>query len=240
MKAMLLAAGEGTRLRPITEALPKPMVPVADKPILQHNVEMLARYGIREIAINLHHCPQVVTSHFGDGSRFGVSTTYSYEPELLGTAGAVKKLEALFSQDTFFVIYGDNLLKCDLERMLHFHRDHSGLATIALHYRRDVTQSGVVALDDQDRVTRFVEKPRAGDAFSHWVNAGILVLEPAVLQHIPPCIPFDFGKQVLPELLKAGEKLYGYRLTGDEGIWWIDTPDDLAYVQRRFQEAECQ
>ncbi len=270
MNALLLAAGEGTRLRPLTEKLPKPMIPIAGKPILQHNVELLARHGIREIAINLHHCPEVVRSHFGDGSRFGVSITYSYEPELLGTAGAVKKLESFFqdttksviarsdperaervegcdeaipklergdcfaslamtraNQSPFLVLYGDNLIHCDLHRLLAFHQERAGIATLALHYRDDVTHSGVVTLDGNDRVLQFVEKPRADQIPSHWVNAGVLVLEPKVLDHIPAGVPSDFGKDILPHLLEQGERLYGYRLTGDEGIRWIDTLEDL-------------
>ncbi|MBI4790451.1 MAG: nucleotidyltransferase family protein [Chloroflexi bacterium] len=232
MNALLLAAGEGTRLRPLTEKLPKPMIPIAGKPILQHNIELLARHGIREIAINLHHCPEVVRSHFGDGSRFGVSITYSYEPELLGTAGAVKKLGTSFFQDTFLVIYGDNRIECDLHRLLAFHQARAGIATLALHYREHVTHSGVVALDGSDRVLQFVEKPRANQIPSHWVNAGVLVLEPRVLDHIPAGVPSDFGKDILPHLLEQGERLYGYRLTGDEGIRWIDTPADLERVRQ--------
>lgn len=234
---MLLAAGEGTRLRPLTEKLPKPMILIAGKPILQHNVELLARHGIREIAINLHHCADEVTSHFGDGSRFGVSITYSYEPELLGTAGAVKKFESFFQDipstlplvagQAFLVVYGDNWIECDLARLIAFHQARAGIATLALHYREDVRHSGVVALDGSDRVLQFVEKPRADQIPSHWVNAGILVLEPKVLDHIPASVPSDFGKDVLPHLLEQGERLYGYRLTGDEGIRWIDTPEDL-------------
>jgi mannose-1-phosphate guanylyltransferase len=235
MRVLLLAAGEGARLRPLTEKLPKPMIPIGGKPILEHNVESLACHGIHEIAINLHHCPDVVMNHFGNGSRFDVNITYSYEPELLGTAGAAKKLEYYF-QETFLVIYGDNLIDCDLKRLFSFHDEHSGMVTIVLHHRDDVSNSGVVSIDAQDRVTRFVEKPKIDQISSHWVNAGILVLEPEVLQYIPPGIPSDFGKEILPYLLKEGKKLYGYRLKEGEKIWWIDTPADLEYVQRMFKE----
>ena len=233
---MLLAAGEGARLRPLTEKLPKPMIPIAGKPILEHNVELLAQHGIHEIAINLHHCPDVIAKHFGDGSRFGMSITYSYEPEVLGTAGAVKKLESYF-QDTFLVIYADNLIKCDLKRLLSFHKKHQGVATIALHFRDDVVQSGVAVLDAEDRLTLFVEKPQPAYVSSHWVNAGVLVLEREVLGHIPPGIASDFGREILPRLLEKGERLYGYRLRQEEGPWWIDTLADLQHVQGIFKEA---
>jgi NDP-sugar pyrophosphorylase family protein len=202
---------------------------------LQHNVELLARHGIREITINLHHCPDVVTNYFGDGSRFGVSITYSHEPELLGTAGAVKKLESFF-QDTFLVIYGDNLIECDLHRLLAFHQERAGIVTIALHYRDDVTKSGVVALDEFNRVLRFVEKPQANQVLSHWVNAGVMVLEPGIFKYIPPAVPLDFGKNILPNLLEQGEKVYGYWLDDGEKVWWIDTPTDLERIKNTFTE----
>ena len=235
MKALLLAAGEGSRLRPLTEKLPKPMISLSGKPILEHNIELLVHHDIREIAINLHHYSEVVTDHFGDGSRFGVRITYSYEPELLGTAGAVKKLESHF-QDTFLVIYSDNWIDCDLKRLLSFHHDHAGMATIVLHHRDDVSNSGVVAIDSKDRITRFVEKPKSSEILSHWVNAGVLVLEPKVLKYIPTGIPSDFGKEILPHLLEQGAELYGYRIRDSERIWWIDTPADLERMERIFKE----
>ena len=237
MKALLLAAGEGKRLRPLTEELPKPMIPVAGKPILEHNINFLARWGIRKIAINLHHCPEVVMNHFGEGLGFGVDITYSYEPELLGTAGAVKKLERFFDE-TFLVIYGDNVIDCDLKRLIAFHHEHGGIATIALHYRDDVSQSGVVVLNGNDRVIHFLEKPHADRAISHWVNAGILVLEKEVLNYIPSHTSSDFGREVLPGLLGQGERLYGYRLGEGEEIWWIDRIEDLDHVLNSFKGIE--
>ncbi len=234
MKALLLAAGEGTRLRPLTDNMPKPMVPIAGRPILEHNIRLLAQYGVREIAINLHHRPDVIKNHFGDGSPFGVQLTYSDEPELLGTAGAVKKLESFF-QDTFFVVYADNLIRCNLTRLLNFHHQHGGVATVALFHRDDVTQSGMVGLDEHDRVTRFVEKPAADQIFSHWVSAGLLVLEPELVKQIPSGVPVDFGREVLPQLLASGQRLYGYRMGPDEHLWWIDTTADLERVQKILQ-----
>jgi len=233
MKALLLAAGEGKRLRPLTEKLPKPMVPVAGKPILEHNINFLSGWGIREIAINLHHCPEVVTNHFGDGSEFGVTITYSYEPELLGTAGAVKKLEHFF-EETFLVFYADNLINCDMAHLLIFHRAHQGIGTIVLHHRDDVSQSGIAILGQFDRVTQFMEKPQEDKVRSHWVSSGIFVLEPEVFKYIPSRIPSDFGKEVLPELLRQSERLYGYRLRADEKIWWIDRVEDYERVQAIF------
>jgi NDP-sugar pyrophosphorylase family protein len=233
MKAFLLAAGEGKRLRPLTEKMPKPMIPVAGKPILEHNIKFLARWGIHEIVINLHHCPEVVKNHLGDGSGFGVHITYSYEPELLGTAGAVKKFEKFF-ENAFLVIYGDNLINCDLIRLLSTHRRYQGIGTIVIHYRDDVSQSGVVVLDDDERIAQFLEKPEADQLVGHWVNAGVFVLETEVFKYIPPDKPSDFGKEILPNLLRQNKALYGYKLRDGEEIWWIDRMEDYERVQTIF------
>jgi mannose-1-phosphate guanylyltransferase len=229
-EAMLLAAGKGTRLRPLTETVSKCMVPIAGRPLLEHNVEWLRKYGVTRLVINLHHLPEAVMSHFGDGSRYGVHIDYSIERELLGTAGAVKKVAGLFN-GPFFVWYGDNLSTCRLDRLWEAHRASGGVATIALHYREDPTQSGIVELDERDRIARFLEKPRAEEVFSHWVSAGIFVLEPEVLEMIPPEGAQDFGRDIFPALLERGAKLAGYRMAEDESLWWVDTAADLRRVE---------
>jgi NDP-sugar pyrophosphorylase family protein len=229
-KAMLLAAGKGTRLRPLTDTVSKCMVVIAGKPILEHNIERLKSYGVTDIVINLHYQPESIITHFGDGSRFGVRLTYSFEPELLGTAGAVKQVAAMFDAP-FFVWYGDNLSDCRLDHLWRLHVARSGVATIALHHRDDPTQSGIVELDDNDRVVRFLEKPRAEQIFSHWVSAGILVLEPRLLDAIAANEPTDFGREVFPKLLEQGEVIFGYRMAADEHLWWIDTLADYESVR---------
>jgi len=229
MKAMLLAAGEGRRLRSLTDRIPKPMLRIAGRPILEYNIRLLAYYGFREIIINLYHCPEVVTDYFGDGSRWGVSIRYSLEEKLLGTAGAVKRVQAFFDQ-TFLVMYGDNLTNCNLNALLARHRATSAMATVALFYRQDVSASGVAVLSEEDRIRRFIEKPQMNSVSSHWVNAGLLVLEPQVLQFIPEDHPVDFGYDVLPALIAEGLPVFGYRMT--EKLWWIDTPE--AYEQVRL------
>jgi NDP-sugar pyrophosphorylase family protein len=228
---MLLAAGLGTRLNPLTDTISKCMIPIAGKPLLEHNIGVLRSYGVTDLVINLHHLPQTVMNHFGDGSGFGIRLTYSVEPELLGTAGAVKKVEEFFD-GPFFVWYGDNLSTCRLDRLWQVHQSKRGVATIALHYREDPTQSGIVGLDENDRVTRFLEKPRADQVFSHWVNAGILVLEREVLESIPAESAADFGRDVFPALLERDSAIFGYRMAEDESLWWIDMPDDLARVEQ--------
>jgi mannose-1-phosphate guanylyltransferase/phosphomannomutase len=269
MKAMILAAGQGTRLRPLTERIPKCMVLLGGKPLLEYTIEWLRRYGVTEIIINLYHLPEAIRGYFGDGQKWGVRITYSLEDRPLGTAGGVKNVERFLvvspvepfngpfgsaqgkpfgsAQDKpvelhsersrtaqgrpFFVWYGDNLSTCDLSRLYQFHQAKGSLATIALHHRDDPTQSGIAALDEDDRIVRFLEKPGSQEVFSHWVSAGIFVLEPQVLDAIPLEGTPDFGRDVFPALLTAGKPLYGYRMSGDEGLWWIDTLEDLRRVE---------
>jgi mannose-1-phosphate guanylyltransferase len=234
-RAMLLAAGEGTRLRPFTETVPKCMLPVAGKPVLEHNIEWLRKFGVTNLVINLHYLPEAVTNHFGDGNGWGVRINYSTEPELLGTAGAVRNA-AHFFDDAFFVWYADNLSTCRLDRLWELHRARGGIATMALHHRDDPTKSGIVGLDETDRIVRFLEKPEREQVFSHWVNAGILLLEPEAIDSIPTRGASDFGRDVFPALLDAGATLIGYRMASDEGLWWIDTAADFKRVQSTLSE----
>jgi NDP-sugar pyrophosphorylase family protein len=233
VNAMLLAAGEGSRLRPLTSNRSKCMVEVGGKPVLERNIEWLRQYGVRELVINLHHAADSVTGYFGDGSRFGVRISYSLEPELLGTAGAVRKVAERFS-GPFFVWYGDNLSTCRLDQLWEFHTASGGLVTIALHEREDPTSSGIADLDEHGRITRFMEKPRPHEVFSHWVNAGIFVAEPEVVGTIPASGRADFSRDVFPALLERGAPVFGYRMTGNEQLWWIDTPADLERVEKQF------
>ena len=222
---MVLAAGQGIRLRPLTDGLPKCMVPVGGKPLLEHTIAWLQTFGVTEIVINLWHLPDVIRGHFGDGKQLGVQITYSQETQLRGTAGGVKKVAQLFD-GPFFLWYGDNLSTCNLARLYEAHRRTGGRATLALHRRADPLQSGIVGLDEDDRIVRFLEKPRPEEVFSPWVSTGIFVLERDVLDSIPADGVSDFGRDVFPSMLSAGERLYGYRLSPDEGFWWADTPPD--------------
>ena len=139
---------------------------------------------------------------------------------------------------TFFVLYGDNLTTCNLNRLVIFHRAKGGIATIALHHRDDPTASGIAELNEEDRIIQFLEKPMPHQVFSLWVNAGILVLEPAVLDAIPDGKNIDFGRDLFPSLLARGEGIYGYRMSQDEDLWWIDTPEDLERVKAIWEEGE--
>lgn len=223
-KAMLLAAGKSTRLADLAGGLPKPMLPIGGRPLIEHTVLTLAGAGITDIMINLHHRGEAVQAHFRDGARFGVRMHYSHEPELLGTAGGILKCRTFFEDGPFVVIYGDNLTTCRLDRLAAHHHQCQGIGTIALFWRDDVSPHSSVAIEADTRITGFIEKPRSEDAPSHWISAGIIVFEPQVLDRIPSTVPCDLGFDVFPLLLAEGERLYGYYMTGDEGLWWIDTP----------------
>jgi len=235
MKAMILAAGKGTRLRPYTNQIPKCMIPIAGKPILAYIIEWLGKHGIREIIINLHYLPEVIKSYFGEGEKWGVKIFYSHEERLLGTAGGVKNVEFFFD-GPFLVWYGDNLSTCNLIKLYQFHKAKGGLGTIVLHRREEVNQSGVVRLNGEDRIIYFQEKPKSEQPHSNWVNAGIYLFEREVLNYICPDRSSDFGLDVFPRLLDKGERLYGYRLSPDEGFWWIDRPEDLEKVLDEWRE----
>jgi mannose-1-phosphate guanylyltransferase/phosphomannomutase len=209
MKGMILAAGEGKRLRPLTDDMPKPMLPLAGKPLLEHIINHLRDCGVTDLAINLHHLPAAVMDYFGDGSRWDVNLRYSVEDRLLGSAGGVKRLQSFFD-DTFLVYYGDVFTGADLGPMIALHRRHKVLATMALYQVPDPWNRGIVALDDRQIITKFVEKPARERVFSDLANAGIYVLEPDVLQWIPSGQPHDFGHDVFPALLAAATRVAGY------------------------------
>jgi NDP-sugar pyrophosphorylase family protein len=208
------------------------MVPVAGKPMVQHNLEWLRSQGITEVVVNLHRHPEAVTSFLGDGGFLGVRLHYSYEPEVMGTAGAVWAARRFFSGETFCVLYTDNFITCNLKSLGAVHCQHRATLTMALFHRADVSASGVVGLEEDGRIIAFKEKPGPAEALSHWINAGLFLCEPKVLEFIPPGRYSDFGYEVLPALLAAGEPLYGYQMGPEERLHWIDTPEDLDYTDK--------
>lgn len=234
-RAMLLAAGSGTRLRPLTDRVPKPMLPVGGRPLIEHTVRALARVGVREIIVNLHHHPDVLPAHFGDGGAWGVTMRYCREAELLGTSGGVKQAARWLAGAPFFVIYGDNLTTCDFDRLAALHASSRAAVTIALFWKDDVSPHSAVELREGDRIVRFVEKPKREEAPSHWISAGMNVMEPDVLEAIPPGRS-DFGFDVFPSLLAAGHRLQGYRMGPSEGLWWIDRLEDYQRVCELWKE----
>jgi NDP-sugar pyrophosphorylase family protein len=210
MKAMILAAGLGTRLRPLTEEISKPMVPIVNRPVMEHIVELLRQHGFRDIYVNLHYHPDVITNHFDDGSYWNISINYSYEEELLGTAGGVKKLGGKLGDDTFLVISGDALTDLNLTGLIEFHKARGGLATLVITPVADPSKYGVVITAEDGRILGFQEKPSRQDAKSLVANSGIYVFEPKVLEMIPEGEFYDFGRNLFPRFLEEEIPFYGY------------------------------
>jgi NDP-sugar pyrophosphorylase family protein len=226
MRAIILAAGKGERLKSIVQNMPKPMVAINGKPILLQTIEWLKEYGITDLYINLHHQPDSIRNYFQNGKCFGVSITYSFEQQLLGTSGAVKKIAADFwneQNSPFMVLYGDNLFKGNLKKILDYHTEKKGLVTVVLHKKEDVSQSGIVVLDNNNRIIRFVEKPKPEETISNLVNAALYVCEPQLLHYIPVEGPSDFGRDIFPVLLKTNKTMFGIIIDGS--VTAIDTPE---------------
>lgn len=221
----ILAAGTGSRLSPLTDRLPKPMVALDGEPILERNLRTLAAAGYRQIIMNLHHLPGEITGHFGDGSPWGVDIDWSFEPTLLGTAGALLARQPRLRDATFLVLYGDNLLECDVTAPLAHHQRCGATLTVTTIDRLEPGQSGVVRSDEDGWITEMLEKPGELVPGPAPVNAGLLVCEPRVLDFVPATPPSDLAGDVVPAMLSSGEPVLAVPLDG--GIRWIDTLDDL-------------
>ena len=212
MKALVLAAGEGTRLRPYTADRPKPMVPIAGVPMIDFALTWLSKHGISEVAINLHYKPESLVAHVGSGERFGLQVMYSHEPELLGSAGALRPLRDYFaSASEFVVLYGDVLTNFNLREAIDRHRSARADLTIVLTTVDDPTRAGIVELDANERVCRFVEKPAPNEVFSPWANAGVYVCGPRVFEFVEDAQPRDFGRHVIPAMLNGERVVCGIR-----------------------------
>lgn len=225
MKAMVLAAGKGTRLYPLTGEIPKPMAPIVGTPIIQHIFELLAKAGMDEVHVNVHYLADALLEAYGETSMVeGMNVHLSREEELTGTAGGVKRLEENFD-DTFVVIMGDALTDIDVREVVAFHKEKGASATIALKRVDDTSEYGVVEFDPEGNILGFQEKPDPEEAVSNLANTGIYVFEPRVLDYIPRNTFFDFAKDVFPRLLEAGERFVGYE--GD--FYWSDIGTLEAY-----------
>lgn len=223
MKAVILAAGKGERLKDITRSVPKPMIIFNNKPIIQYNIELCKKYNISEIYINTHHHSEQIRNYFGDGKNYGVKIKYSFEEELLGTSGALNNFRENLNDQPFFVIYGDQFSEFNLSLLIEKYNETTNpIGIIAFHYRKDIEHSGVAEFDNDNRIKKFIEKPKRGEAESHWVNAGIYYLSPKIFDYIPRGFS-DFGKQIFPDLLSKDQKLFG--ICGKEEVKVFDTPE---------------
>ena len=229
-KAMIMAAGLGTRLYPLTGRTAKPMVPILNRPVMQHMLQLLRLHGITEVAANLHYHPDKIRTYFGDGRAFGVELRYNLEEELLGTAGGVGAFRDLFAGGTFVVVSGDGLTDIDLTAFLAAHRRHGGLATIAVKQVTDPSLYGVVVADGEGRITGFQEKPPREEALADLCNTGIYAFEPGIFDYVPPGVFVDWARDVFPALLSAGVPFYRWLLDG----YWNDVGNIEQYRLSNF------
>ncbi|AHB87400.1 mannose-1-phosphate guanylyltransferase [Thermosynechococcus sp. NK55a] len=231
MKAMILAAGKGTRVRPITYTIPKPMIPILQKPVMEFLVELLRQHGFNQIMVNVSHLAHEIESYFQDGQRFGVDIAYSFEGYIkdgelvgkaLGSAGGIKRIQDFnpFFDDTFVVLCGDALIDLDLTAAVAWHRQKGAIATVIMKTvpKEDVSSYGVVVTDESDRIVAFQEKPSVEEALSNHINTGIYIFEPEVIDYIPSNQEYDIGSQLFPKLVEMGAPFYGLAMDFE----WID------------------
>lgn len=231
MKAVIMAGGEGTRLRPLTSHRPKPLSPALNIPIMEHIVMLLKEHGITEIVVTLHYLADEIEGYFGDGSEWGVNLIYSVEDTPLGTAGSVKQAEEHLKDDAFLIISGDALTDIDIDKAIKFHRDKKSTATIVLSHVPNPLEFGVVITDDEGHIRRFLEKPSWGEVFSDTVNTGMYILEPVVFDYMELGKNYDWSQQIFPQILAEGKPLYGYVMDGD---YWCDVGNLSQYREAQY------
>ncbi len=227
MKAVVMAGGEGTRLRPMTANQPKPLLPVANKPIMEHVLHLLKRHGFSETVVTVQFLASLVRNYFGDGEDVGMSLQYATEEMPLGTAGSVKNAEDALRSGQFLVISGDALTDIDLSAMVAFHKKQGALVTVGLTRVPNPLEFGIIIVDEDGRIQRFLEKPTWGQVFSDTVNTGIYVMEPEVLAEVAPGEQVDWSSDVFPRLLAAGAPLYGWIADG----YWEDVGTHESYLK---------
>ena len=218
MKAVIMAGGFGTRLRPITCNVPKPMAPVANVPMMEHIVNLLKQYDFKRVCSILYFQPEVITNYFGDGKKFDIEMEYQMAAADYGTAGSVKNTESKLKGEPFIIISGDVLTDFDLAKAIKFHKDNKAMATLVLTKVENPLEYGVVMTGEDGKIIRFLEKPSWGEVFSDTINTGIYILEPEILDLIPEKTEFDFSKDLFPLMLEKKLPLYGYIADG----YWKD------------------
>jgi len=226
MKAVILVGGEGTRLHPLTHDIPKPMVPVLNRPFLEHTIAHLKKCQVGDIVLAVSYLPEVIQKYFDNISNLGIKIDYAVESSPLGTAGAVKNAER-YLEGTFAVLNGDVFSELDVADMLAFHRRKKAKVTIALTWVDDPCAFGVVETDNDGRVKQFVEKPSPTEATTNWINAGIYIIESEVLELVPSGSRYMFEKGLFPHLLELGEPIYGYPFRD----YWLDMGTPEKYLQ---------
>jgi mannose-1-phosphate guanylyltransferase/phosphomannomutase len=231
MKAVIMAGGEGTRLRPLTSHHPKPLVPALNMPIMEHIVLLLKAHGITDIVVTLHYLADEIEGYFGDGSDWGVNMVYSVEDTPLGTAGSVKKAEEHLKDDTFLIISGDALTDIDIDKAIRYHREKKSLVSIVLSHVPNPLEFGVVITDDSGHIRRFLEKPSWGEVFSDTVNTGMYILEPEILDYMEQGKNYDWSQHIFPQVLSEGKPIYGYVMDDD---YWCDVGSLNQYREAQY------
>lgn len=247
MKAMILAAGKGTRVRPITNEMPKPMIPILRKPVMESIIDLLRAHDVHEVVVNTSHLAPVIENYFRDGSQHGVHMAYSYEGHMthaglegkaLGSAGGMKRIQDFsgFFDETFIVLCGDAWIDLDISAALRWHKEKGGIATVILQEvpHEEVHKYGVVKLDARERIVQFQEKPKQEEAVSNTINTGIYLFEPEIFRYIPSGVEYDIGSQLFPALVAAGEEFYGLPMD----FQWVDigsVPDVWAATRMALQ-----
>ncbi|MBI3812359.1 MAG: NDP-sugar synthase [Nitrospirae bacterium] len=234
MKAMILAAGLGTRLRPLTDNLPKPLLPLEGRPLIEYTLLLLRKYGITDVIINLHYQGEKIMQALGDGSRWGMKIRYSEEPRILGTAGGIKKVEPLLFGESFLVINSDILVEIHLDRLIELHQREKAAATLVLREDPEVDRWGAVGVDPHNRIRQFLGKPDwTGEPLSKRMFAGIHVMDPRVLAYIPGQ-GFSTIVDVYIEMIRKGERLVGQTVKD----YWVDigTPERYRHAQEDLKQ----
>jgi mannose-1-phosphate guanylyltransferase / phosphomannomutase len=227
MKAIIIAGGMGTRLRPLTYNTPKPIVPLANRPFILHQIDLLRKFGITDIILNLHYLSDNIKKIFDDEKKMGVKISYSMENDPLGTAGAVKNAEEFFDDKPMLVFNGDILTDINLGKMIQFHEEKKAKVTIALTHVDNPTIYGLVITDADSRVLEFREKPTWEQVVVNTINAGIYIVDPEIFKDVPRGKPHSFERQLYPLLLEKKERVYGYKTDA----YWMDIGDPVKYLQ---------
>ena len=236
--ALILAAGKSTRIASIAGNLPKPLLEIKGQPVIIHNIQLLKKFGIQNIWMNLHYQPEKIKDVLGDGRKWGVKITYVFEPEILGTSGALNSLRVKFQNAPFLVLYGDNFSDCDLSDVYQKHQMSKSIATVVVFDAMKSKNSGIaggrIEVDSAGYIQRFIEGPSTDKSSSHLVNAGIYVLNPEIFNFIPSGFS-DFGKDIFPALLKT-QKIFSYCMKGY--CLAVDTPEALMNTQKILAEGQ--
>lgn len=227
MKAVIIAGGLGTRLQPLTNNVPKPIVPVVNRPFIVHQIEHLIRHGVDEVIVNLHYLSGEIKKILDDGKEWGIKIRYSLEETPLGTAGAVKNAEKFFDDGPMIIFNGDVLTDINISKVVNFHREKKALVTLTLTEVDDPTEFGLVITDDKGRVKKFIEKPSWEMVTTRNINAGIYVVDPKIFDQVPVGEPYSFERQLYPGLLAQGAAIYGF----PSDAYWIDIGKPEKYIE---------